>query len=156
MDHTAHAQELLASLSSLFGAEALVLDEDGLCHLQHETGFTVTLVWQGEEAGAFTISSDVAEIPAHAERQSLYARLLRLNFLLIETGGATLCIDEDERFAFLCRELPVASMNDLGFIDAVTDFMVQAAQIRGQLQQTSTAEGSSPSFDAFSQHAIRS
>ena len=156
MDQSPTVQDYLSALGSLFGAEQISLDEDGLCQFQHESGFSVTLIWQGDEVRAFTLSSDVAEVPAKEDRLDLYARLLRLNFLLIETGGATLAVDEDEKIVFLCRELPVSGLDEEQFVAAVAYFMVQSAEMRSLLGSDPKPSPSEGSFDPFSLHVIRS
>lgn len=156
MDQDPTVQDYLSALGSFFGAEQVSLDEDGLCQFQHESGFSVTLIWQGDEVRTFTLSSDVAEVPSAQNRLDLYARLLRLNFLLIETGGATLAVDEDEKIVFLCRELQVHGLEEEQFVSAVAHFMVQSADMRSLLGSVPTPSRSDGSFDPFSAHVIRS
>jgi len=149
----------------MVGAERIELDEQGLCQFQHQSGFTVTLIWQGDAVNAFTLSSDVLQVPSPDQRASLYSRLLRLNFLLIETAGSTLAVDEDERYVFLCRELSLNGLDEMQFLERVAGFMIQAAEIRAELGggdalgsdgDTARPPDSGGGFNRFSNNVIRS
>ncbi len=121
----------LAALAEQTGLGGLLLDEHGCCSLEHSDGFTFTLM--APEAGDLVhLSSALMDLPAQG-RESFYSRLLRLNFLLLETSGATLSIDEEEQGVFLCLALVRAQWSAERLLVVMANFLASSSRLRQRL-----------------------
>jgi Tir chaperone protein (CesT) family len=67
-----------------------------------------------------TLSSRIGECPLE-RREELFIHLMKANFLGQGTGGATIGLDEEEKFLTLSSVLPY-EMNYKTFKDALEDF----------------------------------
>jgi hypothetical protein len=123
-------EECLAALGAEVGVP-LVLDEQGLCALEHGDGFVFTLI--APDGGELVhLSSRLMDVPAQG-REAFLARLLRMNFLLMETSGATLSIDEEEQGVFLCLALLRAQLSADRLLVIIGNFLASSSQLRQRL-----------------------
>lgn len=148
--HT-HGQDLLTALAKELKLDSLAFDEDNMCMLQGEDGMTLTLLLH-EDQSSLTFAAGIYLLSNSNNRNALYEKLLKMNFLLLETQGATFSIDEEAQEVVLCRQLQIESLDAAHFLDFVFDFLVLTSWLREQLMQWPTAPTSSPE-DAF-QHRI--
>lgn len=123
--------QALAILGELMGGNAPAFDEDGLCVLSHEDGFAITLM-TAPNADILLLSAQLMEIP-EIGRESLFAWLLRLNFLGLDTGGAALSIDEEERHVYLCHSVPLARVDAQALVGIIGNFLDVSAAVRDRL-----------------------
>ena len=121
----------LSELSAETGLGALSLDEQGCCSLDHSDGFVFTLM--APDGGDLVhLSSRLLDVPASG-RQAFYSRLLRLNFLLLETSGASLSIDEDEEGVYLCLALVRATLSAQHLLRVIANFLASSGRLRARL-----------------------
>jgi Tir chaperone protein (CesT) family len=123
--------QALAILGELMGGNAPAFDEDGLCVLSHEDGFAITLM-TAPGADILLLSAQLMEVP-EVGRESLFAWLLRLNFLGLDTGGAALSIDEEERHVYLCHSVPLARVDAQTLVGIIGNFLDVSAVVRQRL-----------------------
>lgn len=121
----------LSELAAEIGLESLALDEQGCCSLDHSDGFVFTLM--APDGGDLVhLNSRLLDVPALG-KQAFYSRLLRLNFLLLETSGATLSIDEDEEGVYLCLALVRAPLSAQHLLRVIANFLVGSGRLRARL-----------------------
>lgn len=139
-------EEGIGLLGALLGDETLALDEAGMCSLSHQDGF-VTMLIAEPESGMLLLSAQLLELPPSG-REALLAKLLRLNFLGMETGGAALAIDEDERHVYLCHSVPLQRVDAKALVAVIGNFIDVAAGLRPQLLSGPGAAPPAPSGSA--------
>jgi len=141
MSYESVLSEALAILGELTGGDPLAFDEDGLCGLTHQDGFVVTLM-TALGSDILLLSAQLTYVP-EADRETLFAWLLRLNFLGLETGGAALSIDEEERHVYLSHGVPLARVDAPSLVTVIGNFIEVAAGLRiriiGESEQGATA-----------------
>jgi hypothetical protein len=131
----------LSELSVQTGLDALSLDEHGCCSFDHSDGFVFTLM--APDGGDLVhLSSRLLDVPA-SDRQGFYSRLLKLNFLLLETAGASLSIDEDEEGVYLCLALVRASLSAEHLLRVIANFLASSGRLRARLLDSGDDGGAS-------------
>ncbi len=134
---------LLAALAQELGLEGLEFDEDGMCMLQGENGMSLALLAQ-DTARSMTLAASIYPVQ-DATRAALCEKLLKMNFLLLETQGSTLSIDEEGQEVVVCRQLSLEDLPQETFVDQILDFLLLSGQLREQLMQMPlTGAGHSP------------
>lgn len=144
MPHESLLSEALAILGELTGS-ALEFDENGLCGLSHQDGFVITLM-TAPGSDILLLSAQLTELP-ESDRERLLAWLLRLNFLGLDTGGAALSIDEEERHVYLSHGVPLARVDAPSLVTVVGNFIEVAAGLRVRIldeRGQSSAAGDRP------------
>lgn len=121
----------LKLLGALLGDELLALDDAGMCSLSHQDGF-VTMLIADPNTAMLLLSAQLAELPAD-NRETVLAALLRLNFLGMDTAGAALAIDEEERHAYLCHNVPLQRVDANALVAVIGNFIDTAAILRKRL-----------------------
>lgn len=148
MSHEDVLSEALAILGELTGGDPLAFDEDGLCSLTHQDGFVVTLM-TAPGSDILLISAQLADVP-ETGKDALFAHLLRLNFLGLETGGASLGVDEEEHHIYLSHGVPIARVDAQGLVSIIGNFIDVAAGLRQRILgqrvfESSSGDGEQPS-----------
>lgn len=134
--------ECLAVLAHEMGAPALELDEQGCCALEHGDGYVFTLI--APEGGQLVhLSSRLMDVPVTG-REGFFARLLRLNFLQMETSGATLSIDEEGEGVYLCYSLLRDGLQSERLLTIVANFLSSSSRLSTQLHADDTGPGQDP------------
>ena len=134
--------ECLVALSQEMGVPALQLDEQGCCALEHGDGFVFTLI--APVGGQLVhLSSRLMDVPA-AGREAFFARLLRLNFLHMETSGGTLSIDEEGQGVYLCYSLLRDGLQGDRLLTVVANFLATSSRLHAQLGGAEPGPGSDP------------
>ena len=142
----------LKLLGALLGDESLALDEAGMCSLSHQDGL-VTMLIADPTSDMLLLSAQLFELPSE-NREALLSGLLRLNFLGMDTGGAALAIDEEERHVYLCHNVPLQRVDDKALVAIIGNFIDTAANLRKRLlaqgiTQDADATGHSGSATSF-------
>ena len=140
--------DLLSALAQALNLEGLAFDEDDMCMLQGENGMSLALLAQAS-AQSMTLAASI--YPLHdATRSALCEKLMKMNFLLLETQGSTLSIDEEGQEVVVCRQLALPGLAPEDFVDGVLDFLLLSSRLREQLMALqipnvgpSTRDGSS-------------
>ncbi len=122
---------LLNRLAQELGLDDLTLDEDGMCMLQGENGMSLALLAHAS-GQSMTLAASIYPVQ-DATRAALCEKLLKMNFLLLETQGSTLSIDEEGQEVVVCRQLPISDQEPDDFVEAVLDFLLVSGQLREQL-----------------------
>lgn len=123
--------EALCLLGEFSGGPLPAFDDEGLCVLAHDDGFGVTLL-RTQGSDILLLSAQLIEVPQDG-REALFAWLLRLNFLGLDTGGAALSLDEEERHVYLCHGAPLSRLDAPGLVTLIGNFIDAAASVRQRL-----------------------
>ena len=125
--------DLLAALAQELGLEGLEFDDDGMCMLQGENGMSLALLAQ-DSGQSMTLAAGIYPLQ-DATRVALCEKLLKMNFLLLETQGSTLSIDEEGQEVVVCRQLTLEGVAPEDFVDQILDFLLLSGHLREQLMQ---------------------
>ena len=114
-------RELIKGLVEKAGiAGEVEIDDEERCLLEFD-GFGVVI--QGvDAANAITFVSPVAELPPE-NPERLYRVLLEANHIFQGTGGATLSVNPDGGFVYLCRQLDSRMLDVNELVDALDGFL---------------------------------
>jgi hypothetical protein len=133
VSNEATLSQALDILGDLLGGEPLAFDDNGLCVLAHQDGFAITLM-STASSDMLLLSAQLIAVP-DADREALFAWLLRLNFLGLDTGGAALSIDEEERHVYLCHNVALGRVDAPNLVTVLGNFIEVAAGLRTRLLQ---------------------
>ncbi len=122
---------LLPALAKELNLEGLEFDEDDMCMLQGENGMTLALL-RHESGESLTLAASIYPLQ-DATRAALCEKLMKMNFLLLETQGSTLSIDEEGHEVVVCRQLVLSGLDPEGFIDQILNFLLLSSHLREQL-----------------------
>ena len=138
-------RELIKGLVEKAGiAGEVEIDDEERCLLEFD-GFGVVI--QGiDAANAISFVAPVAELPPE-KPERLYRALLEANHVFQGTGGATLSVNPDGGFAYLCRQFDsraldvdeLASALD-GFLDTLEAWRTFIVEYRSRPAEEETAE----------------
>jgi len=134
---------LMAALAQALELDGLAFDEDDMCMLQGENGMSLALLKQ-EGDQALTLAASIYPLQ-DATRAALCEKLLKMNFLLLETQGSTLSIDEEGQEVVVCRQLALPGLEPEAFVDQILDFLLLSSRLREQLMDLQLP-GTSPSL----------
>ena len=123
----------------------LAPDADGLVQLQFDESLTLT-AFSPADSEALYLAASLLEVP-EVERAAFYERLLQLNFLLMETRGATLSLDEQARQVHLCLCLPFETLDEVSLGHVLSGFLDTAIRLQAELV---TVDGSAPTPSGMS------
>lgn len=132
---------LLNRLAQELGLDDLALDEDGMCMLQGENAMSLALLAHAS-GESMTLAASIYPVQ-DATRAALCEKLLKMNFLLLETQGSTLSIDEEGQEVVVCRQLSISGQAPDDFVQAVLDFLLVSGQLREQLMALPLASSGS-------------
>ncbi len=124
--------EAMVALADQLGLEPLSPDEDGLFQLEYDERLTLT-AFSPTDSDALYLAASLIEVPDHADAV-FFQRLLKLNFLLIDTRGAALSLDDEGRQVHLCLCMPFDLINPDRLSGMVSGFLETALQLQDQLQ----------------------
>ena len=132
---------LLRHLGQKAGVE-LDLDSEGVCAVTY--GETVTCVIEvPAHADTLYLSSTMLSLPHLDESRlaSLFRRLLALDFLALDTGGAIFALDERNREIVLWYSSPVERLDAVAFENVFGAFLETAVAWSAKLPGFLMAEG---------------
>lgn len=144
MSRSEHLEQLMGALAHELNLEALEFDEDNMCMLHGEGGMSLALLLH-ESDQWLSLAASIFSMP-DTDRAALCEKLLKMNFLLLETRGNTLSIDEEGREVVVCRQLELAGLQPPEFVQAILNFLMLCSDLRDQLTATGQpldAQGSS-------------
>jgi hypothetical protein len=124
----------LQRVAQLMGIPALELDADGMCTLEYRGEVSLTLI-APQGSGALYLSAALG-LPPAGDRLAFYERLLQLNFLLLETHGATLALDDQAHEVHLCYALDLEHYDEERFAGLVGNMLERAARLKSEIHQT--------------------
>lgn len=123
----------LQRLAELMGSPTLELDADGMCTLEYRGEVSLTLI-APQGSGALYLSAALGQPPA-GDRLAFYERLLQLNFLVLDTHGATLALDDQAREVHLCYALDLEHFDEERFAGLVGNMLEQAARLKSEIHR---------------------
>jgi hypothetical protein len=123
----------LRRLAALIGIDSLALDEEGMCNLEYQGKVNLTLIVP-RGSGALYLSASLGPVPA-GDRAAFYERLLKLNFLVLDTNGATLALDDEAREVHLCYALNLDHFNEEGFPPLVGNLLERALRMQSEIHE---------------------
>lgn len=124
-------KNITKALASHFEIANLEPDEDGLLQLDYDERVTVTAL-SPPESDALYLTASLMEMPSPTS-QAFLERLLKMNFLLLDTRGAALSLDDDSRQVHLCICLPFALLDDASLPKVVGGFLETAILLQSEL-----------------------
>jgi hypothetical protein len=133
MSNEATLSQTLSLLSDLIGSPPLAFDDNGMCILGHQDGFAVILM-TAPDSDILLLSAQLTEIPTTG-REALFGWLLRMNYLGLETGGASLCLDAEETHVHLCHNIALGRVEGPALVTMIGNFIEVAAGLRVRLMQ---------------------
>ena len=132
---------LIKALADKLGDNAIIKDSDVQYTVQMQD--FLLMVHKLESSSQLLLCTSIAPVPEH-NRQKLYLRLLQGQYFFQETAGATLSVDNEEKFIALQYVQHLSALSPDVFINVVERFM-QAAQYWQEIcmsfanEQTNTA-----------------
>jgi hypothetical protein len=125
-------EDLLDQLSMSMGVPPLRLDESGLCAFKYNDALDFLILAPARTDQVY-LAATLCPIPA--ENTQCYETLLRMNFLLMETSGATLAIDSEAGMIVACYERSLASFSLVSFPDVVGSFLAIATRLQSEVRE---------------------
>lgn len=137
----------LNRLASLIGVDQLELDEGGMCNLEYQGQINLSLIVP-PGSGALYLSAAIGPVPP-GDRTAFFERLLKLNFLLLDTNGAALALDDDAREAHLCYALDLAHFSEEAFPQLVGRMLETAQRLHDELSRPVAGPGDEAASDSW-------
>ena len=106
------------------GSDPWVLDERGMLGLQTDQGLQIELEVPAEGALLF-LRAALGPLPQH-DPEAVYAKLLALNFLQQQAGGASFAIDEEQHHLALSLCQGIAHLDGTDFANLLSGFIAAA------------------------------
>lgn len=129
----------LAAFAQAEGLADLQLDERGLIGLQVDAALEIEIEVPLEQDLVY-LRSTLMPIPAQ-DRESVYAWLLKRNFLLQDSGGAAFAIDADRAQLALSLCQPIGRLDALDFANLLRGFINISLRCQAQLIHEFQAAG---------------
>lgn len=151
-----HYRELIAGLAEKVGIrDGIEFDDEERCLLEFD-GMNVVI--QGVDAAhAVAFIAPVGEPPPE-QSERLYRMLLEANHIFEGTGGATLSVNPDGGYVYLCQQLDARSLDVDEFVKALEQFLnaleawrtlVSDYRARPADAEAGAADGPTSPTDAF-------
>ena len=158
MDTVTLVNGFLEELGHQSGIEDLRLDDHRLCSLQYRDDVEIVIELP-EQSPTVYFYAPMMPVPQQ-ERETLFTRLLKLNFLCLETRGATLAIDEKNSRIILCYGHPVELLDFLAFENLTGNFAETARTLKTELNTpmddtSSKASDERPDWRPFDAGTLR-
>ena len=113
---------LIKALADKLGDNAIIKDSDVQYTVQMQD--FLLMVHKLESSSQLLLCTSIAPVPEH-NRQKLYLRLLQGQYFFQETAGATLSVDNEEKFIALQYVQHLSALSPDVFINVVERFMRQ-------------------------------
>jgi hypothetical protein len=127
------ADDLLAQLSASMGGSPLTLDRSGICVFKFKDKIEFLLLAPPASESIY-MAATLCEVVEDTKAE-LYEKVLKMNFLLMETAGASLALNDQSRSIVLCYERPRASFSSGKFPEVVSSFLATAERLQQQLEE---------------------
>ncbi len=121
-------ENFIAALGEKIGSQAVTRDNE--CQFTAEMQDFLLMIHVLESSRQLLLSTCVAEIPA-AGREKLYLALLQGQYFFQMTSGASLAVDNEEKFITLQIVLSLDSLTADSFLHVAERFMHTAEYWRG-------------------------
>jgi hypothetical protein len=116
----------LGELSELGGLGRLTLNENGIGTFAYGEDLTVSVIVPADSELVQLLAPLVS--PPQENRETYFAKLLQLNFLTLETNGATFALDKETGEVVLCYSQPIGALDlSQGFRNLLGSF-IEAAE----------------------------
>lgn len=142
MNSREQIDHFLTELGAKLGISNLCLNEEGLCAFTYLNAFDF-IIEVPESGNTVAMHSPLMSLK-EIGNETLYKKLLILNFLGIETAGTTFAINQDTQEIVLCYRHPIEHLESTSFENLVGNFLEIAEEFWLQLSQ----EGSGFSSEA--------
>lgn len=123
--------QAVAVLAAESQVSDLAPDADGLVQLEYDSAVTLT-AFSPDGSEALYLAASLMELPQPVA-PGFYERLLKMNFLLLDTRGATLSLDEEGRQVHLCLCVPFESLSEDALSRIVSGFLETALSLQSAL-----------------------
>lgn len=130
--------DALAEKANVVGG--IELDDENRCFMEFDD---MGVVIQGvDETSQVLLLSAIAEPPPE-RLEELYRSLLAANHLLKETSGATLSIDPEDGWVYLCKILPYAALDGDKFVAELGNYVNAVASWRTRIKDFRASDATS-------------
>ena len=129
-------QQAVAVLAAESQVSDLAPDVDGLVQLEYDSTIMLT-AFSPDGSEALYLAASLMELPQPVDAR-FYERLLKMNFLLLDTRGATLSLDEEGRQVHLCLCVPFESLSDDALSRIISGFLETALSLQSALAAAPT------------------
>jgi hypothetical protein len=139
LDNAPTLQGWLTSFGRATGLADLRLDHDSRCAVRTATELVVVaeLAKNGDDLFFY---AKVGMSP-DTNREIFYRRLLVINFMLLETRGATLCVDDAEDDVLLVERMVMDELDEHSFAERWAVFIETSQKMAARLAGESDAPG---------------
>ena len=131
MDAQDTVRNWLREISQVAGLGPLTLNENGVGTFSYGEDLTVSIIVPADSELVQLLAPLVTR--PDENRENYFARLLELNFLTLETNGATFALDKESGEVVLCYSQPVAALESQGFQNLLGGFIETAEKWSGRL-----------------------
>ena len=141
---------MLEEVGARTGVSGLRLDDSGLCGLSYSDDLEVVLECP-EGSPVLYLYAPLVSLPDR-DAEELFRKILKANFLGLETGGASFAIHDRYNSIMLCHREVIDRMEDNYALEKLlSNFIAMASQWQKKLHQSSEID-SLPSRGDFSVH----
>jgi hypothetical protein len=123
---------LLQELGSKIGMEQLSLNNKGICEFKYQDSFDF-IIEVPENSSTIFFYSPLIQVSEYGS-EKLFLKVLKLNFLCLETNGATFAYDGDKGYINLCYRHSIEHLDSLTFENIVGNFLDVAEKWYTHLQ----------------------
>lgn len=139
MNHRDRVDALLAELCLKLGVPPVALSPAGTCAFDHRDALRLVLEVPRDSDLLF-LHGVVALLP-EKDAEPLLERLLALNLVTNETGGAVFGIDPRERSVVLCYRQPIALLDHVSFESLMENLIAALRRWRHELGAEAAERG---------------
>ena len=123
----------LKELGLKLGIEDIGLNPEGVCAFTYLNSFDL-IIEVSEESNTFVIHTPLTTLKS-GNNEPLLKKLLSLNFLGIETQGASFALNKDTQEVVLCYNHPIENLQSNTFENLIGNFLEVAEKFWVQLSQ---------------------
>ena len=146
MEERETVEALLTSLAEKTGIGPLDLDDSGVCQLEYDEDLRL-FVEHPSGSPLLFLHSPVCSLSADSGAAFL-RRLLAMNFLMLETRGCTLAVDERANTVSLCYGGFIDGLEADTLYSLLGNFVEAALAVRDKLSSEHDLSEASPSIES--------
>lgn len=153
MHHVEIVNNLLKELGTSIGVEALALNEKGICAFRYQSYFDF-IIEAPEGSNTVFFYSPLLQV-SECDSEGLFLKVLKLNFLCLETNGATFAYDTHTGCIILCYRYSIEYLDTFLFQNVVGNFLNVAEKWWKQLQTCTEETPETPVVEVYETYEIR-
>jgi hypothetical protein len=131
--------EALHCIAAEIGIGSPVPDNDGIVQLDYDGRLALTMFIVGSPP-VMCLSASLSELPAEAG-VSLFRELLKKNFLLLDTRGGALSIDDEAGQVHFCQHVSMEAIVPDQLLKAFASFIETGLTLQDELRDWDHEQG---------------